>query len=330
MGKRWLLVVFLLLAVLACRGQTTVVIPAGTGVLDGYATDVDGADIPGASVVADGPDPADKRTTVSDGTGFFSLALRTGVPYRLTVSAKGFKDFQSDALTLTAGQEMNLGSVKLPTGEVAVSVDAISPQAAAIEEERAEIHQRVLGIIPNFYTVYEPESPPLSAKLKFKLALRSGTDPVAFVAAAFVAGIEQASDTTGYVQGAKGFGQRMGATYANGFSDVLIGGAVLPALLHQDPRYFYLGEGGKKKRTIHALSAPFVCRGDNGKTQFNFSSIGGDFASGGLSTLYYPQGNRGASLVFTSAAILTGGRMANALLQEFVLGRFTSRGKNAK
>lgn len=44
----------------------------------------------------------------------------------------------------------------------------------------------------------------------------------------------------------------------------MIGGAILPSLLHQDPRYFYQGTGTNESRTLHALSYPFVCKGDNG------------------------------------------------------------------
>ncbi len=101
----------------------------------------------------------------------------------------------------------------------------------------------------------------------------------------------------------------------------MIGGAILPSLLHQDPRYFYQGTGSTKSRFWHAVSAPFICKGDNGKLQFNYSSIGGDLASGALSNVYYPTSDRGASLVFTGALITTGGRVANALAQEFILHR---------
>ena len=79
-----------------------------------------------------------------------------------------------------------------------------------------------------------------------------------------IAGLDQAGNTPDYQQGAKGYGQRFGAVAAGGFSDILIGGAVLPAVLHQDPRYFYQGSGTTKSRLLHALSQPFICKGDDG------------------------------------------------------------------
>jgi hypothetical protein len=107
----------------------------------------------------------------------------------------------------------------------------------------------------------------------------------------------------------------------------MIGGAILPSLLHQDPRYYYRGTGTNKARALHAISSPFVCRGDSGKMQPNFSSIGGDLSSSALSNLYYPPSNRGSGLVFQNFFITTGERMLSALVQEFVLGRITARQK---
>jgi len=108
----------------------------------------------------------------------------------------------------------------------------------------------------------------------------------------------------------------------------MIGGAILPSLLHQDPRYFYRGTGTNKSRLLHAISNPFICRGDNGHLQPNYSSIGGDLASSALSNLYYPPSNRGAGLVFENLLISTGQRMLSSVVQEFVLHKLTPRAKD--
>ena len=89
----------------------------------------------------------------------------------------------------------------------------------------------------------------------------------------------------------------------------MIGGAILPSLLHQDPRYFYQGTGTTGSRIRHAMFNPFVARGDNGKWQPNYSSLGGDLAASALSNLYYPQADRGAGLVFGNFAIGTAERI---------------------
>jgi hypothetical protein len=102
---------------------------------------------------------------------------------------------------------------------------------------------------------------------------------------------------------------------------------VLPSLLHQDTRYFYQGTGTTKSRLLHAISSPFVIQGDNGRRQFNFSGIGGNLAAGAIANAYYPDKDRGVNLVVRSALIGAGGRMVNALAQEFLLKKFTSRRK---
>lgn len=91
-----------------------------------------------------------------------------------------------------------------------------SSEEIATEQVATAEKQRVLGIVPNFYVVYDPHPAPLTTRLKFSLALKAQTDPVVFVGAALVAGIEQAGDTPNYGQGAKGYSQRLGANLRNG------------------------------------------------------------------------------------------------------------------
>ena len=116
---------------------------------------------------------------------------------------------------------------------------------------------------------------------------------------------------------------------ADGYSDILIGGAILPSLLHQDPRYFYQGKGTTKSRVFHAITSPFVCRGDNGQIQPNYSSIGGDLAASALENTFYPQSNRGAGLVFGHFALDTAERAVSSLAQEFLFRRLTPKPKHS-
>jgi hypothetical protein len=161
--------------------------------------------------------------------------------------------------------------------------------------------------------------------LKFHLATKFLTDPVTTAGFLLNAAIYQAAGYPSYRQGAKGFGQRLGATFVGGYTNILVGDAILPSLLHQDTRYFYQGTGTTKSRLIHALSSPFVIRGDDGRREINFSAIGGDLVSGAVANAYYPDKDRGARLVLSSALIGAGGRAANAVVQEFLLHKFTSR-----
>ena len=112
--------------------------------------------------------------------------------------------------------------------------------------------------------------------MKFDLAYKGLTNPTFFSFEGLWAGVEQAAHTPNYRQGAKGYGERFGANVASGVSEGLFANAILPSLLHQDPRYFYRGSGTKGSRALHSVIAPFVCTGDNGKLQPNYSQWGGD------------------------------------------------------
>ncbi len=312
--------------------SSSVALQQESGGISGTVTDLYGDILPGATVTLDGQLPADHHKVVANDDGAFAFeGLRGNMSYRITVSREGFATWTSAAITLAPGQHVFLSGVDLKIEAEQTSVTVYgSTEQIAVEQVRIEEQQRVLGFIPNFYVVYDSQNAvPLTTKLKFKLALRVSIDPISVAAVTSMAGIKQAANTPDYVQGAKGYGQRVGAISADSFSDILIGGAILPSLLHQDPRYFYQGTGTTKSRLPHALFSPFICRGDNGRWQPNYSSLGGDLASSALSNAYYPQSNRGAGLVFGNFAIGTVERMASGFAQEFIWRKFTPRANGA-
>jgi len=294
--------------------------------ISGTVLDLNGDLVPGARVVLDGPQSGDHREAIASDDASFAFAnLTPGIPYRVSIRTKGFADWTSAPIILAPGQYEFLTDVRIKVegAETSVTVYA-SNEELAVEQVRLEEQQRVFGFIPNFYVVYDSKNAvPLTAKLKFKLAMRVSVDPVTIGGIAGMAAINQAADRPDFVQGAKGYGQRFGAIAADGESDILIGGAILPSLLHQDPRYFYQGTGTTSSRMRHAIFSPFVCMGDNGRIQPNYSSLGGDLASSALSNAYYPQSNRGIGLVFGSFAIGTAERMVSGIAQEFILPRLT-------
>jgi hypothetical protein len=264
------------------------------GTIVGTAMDTNGGTIPNASVLVQGIAPADRFTAQTNGLGFFQISgVNAGVSYRLTVSAKGFGDWSLPSVTLTPGQFLDVTGITLAVIDTVTVQAAFSTDEIATQQVDLETKQRAFGILPMFYAVYDPNTVPLGSKLKFKLALRTAIDPFSIGADFFLAGVKQASDTPSYGQGTLGYAKRVGADCANGFTDIMIGRAALPAVLHQDPRYFYQGTGSKKSRVLHALSGPFIAKGDNGHWQPNFSSVGGYLASGAIANTYYPERNRG-------------------------------------
>jgi hypothetical protein len=247
--------------------------------------------------------------------------------FHLTTTAEGFVT-QTISNTLRPGEDYVVPPIVMSLATV-VTVVRVSPSTEEIAQEEFKDlkQQRVLGIVPNFYVSYADEAAPLTPKRKFELALKATTDPVTTLAVSAIAGVDQATNRfSGYGQGAQGYAKRYGASYANLASGLWIGGAVLPSILKQDPRYFYKGTGSKRSRFLYAVSRPFICKGDNQRWQPNYSSVLGDLAAGGISNLYIPERDRhGARLTFENAGIALGTTAAINVLQEFVLHRFTSK-----
>ena len=299
---------------------------AQTGTVSGTVTDTYGDVVPGATVALEGASPADRQSTTANDTGFFKFdGLKPGVTYVVKISAPNFDNWISPTISIAPGQYFDLVGIKLRLANAETSVTVLaSTEQIATQQVHIEEEQRVLGFIPNFYVVYDAkDAVPMTTKLKFQMALRVSVDPVSFAGAVFLGAVNQAADTPDYRQGWLGYGQRVGAVYADGFTDIMFGGAILPSLLHQDPRYFYQGTGTVKSRLRHAMSNPFIARGDNGKLQPNFSSIGGDLISASISNAYYPQSNRGLGLTFENLGIDTAERVASSIIQEFVIRKLT-------
>jgi hypothetical protein len=148
---------------------------------------------------------------------------------------------------------------------------------------------RLFFALPNFLTVQNSGNiPPLTAGQKFKVVARGSFDPVQIVWYGALSGISQAEDSEpGFGQGAGGYGKRYGAYAADGTIENFFVGAILPSVLHQDPRYFQSGQGSFFQRTGYAVSRIVVTRSDSGSRQFNFSEIFGSAIASAISTYSY-------------------------------------------
>jgi hypothetical protein len=195
---------------------------------------------------------------------------------------------------------------------------ALTQQEKAELQLRQQEKQRIAGVVPNFNVSYNEDAAPLSPKQKLQLAFHSATDPVSFGVAAFDAGFSQAEgDFPGYGEGAQGYAKRFGASYADNFDGTMLGNAIFPILLKQDPRYFRRGKGRFTTRFLYSISTTVWCRNDNGSHGPNYSNILGNLAAGGISNLYYPASDRGAGLTFERGFTVTAYGAAGGIFNEF-------------
>lgn len=301
--------------------------PSAPGSVNGTVVDASGAVVAGARVKLTEEDASQALEAVADLDGQFFFPKVAPGAFKLTITSAGLAA-QTYSGVVHPGQTETIPRVVLAVAPNVTEVDVgVSRFEVAEEQIRVEEKQRVLGVIPNFYVTYVPNAAPLSTKLKFELAWKSVIDPFTFVVVGGAAGVEQwQNHFEGYGQGAEGYAKRFGAGYADTVTSTFIGGAILPALLKQDPRYFYKGTGSRSSRIFYAISMAVICKGDNGKWQLNYSGILGSLAAGGISNLYYPaQDRNGASLTFENAGISVASSAVGNLLQEFVIRKLTPK-----
>ena len=296
------------------------------GSIHGTVEDSNGNAIAGARVSLALDLAKAQDTMLTDTTGYFNFpGLKPG-GYRVKITSQGFADWTATEIDLPPGKNYELPPIMLRIASTNADVEVVAtPHEVAEEQMREEEKQRLIGVFPNFYVTYIWKAVPLSSGQKFRLALRTSVDPVTFLLAGATAGIEQWQDSfSGYGQGGDGYAKRLGASYADSFTATILGGAVFPSILHQDPRYFYKGTGSISSRALYAISTAVICRGDNGRWQPNYSNLLGNLASAGISNLYYPASNRdGAGVTIDNALINTAEGAAGALLQEFIFKKFT-------
>lgn len=296
------------------------------GSVSGTIVDKTGTAIVGARIQLahdDGSSPNIETTTGEDGS--FSFANVAPGAFHLTIASQGFTT-QSTPGLLHSGQACIVPPISLVIATEVTEVKVqLTPVELAQEQLKEQEKQRVLGVIPNFYVTYAPDPAPLSSKQKFGLAWKSTVDPIRFIVVGAIAGGDQATDRfSGYGQGAEGYAKRYGAAYADYITGTFIGGAILPSLFKQDPRYYYKGVGSTRSRFLYAVANAVICKGDNGHWQANYSNILGSLASGGISNLYYPASDRnGAGLTFENALIGIGASAVVNVLQEFVIRKLT-------
>lgn len=298
---------------------------AGNASISGTVLDTNGDVLQGATVTLSGPSGFHTQSAESGDDGQFTFSGLSAGTYKVIVTGTGMSRFSSVQISLRSDEVYMLPPVTL-TVSGAVTTVTVSGNKEELAEEQVEIavHQRVAGIIPNFYSSYDWNAPPMESKQKFQLSFRSMFDPVEFAGVAFVAGAEQYKNVfPEYGGGIEGYGKRYGAEFANHISADFLGKALYPSIFHQDPRYFYKGKGSTWSRAMYAMSAAVMARDDDGRWKPNYSNVLGNFSAAAISNLYYPASDRGASLIVFNGLANTGADAAVNLIREFVLKGLT-------
>jgi len=177
--------------------------------------------------------------------------------------------------------------------------DAATPPASHEQPNdappSAPANDRIFGILPNYATVERDRTAQqLSSRQEFQLAGLGSFDPYVFPYVGVMVGLGQGGQQS-YVR-----------RYATAMADNSIGNfmtsAILPSLLHQDPRYYARERGSVFGRAVYALSRSIITRSSAGRAQFNYSEMAGNFSAAAISNGYYPSSDRSAAGTLTRFA----------------------------
>ena len=292
--------------------------------VDGTVKDGGGLAVAGAIVTLGTATGAEQRTTTTDQAGTFHFGDVAAGSYNVTVAAGGFAVWTANVTAGVLNQAPVAAVLQVSPMTSTIEVTP-PPKELAAEQLKSEEKQRVLGVFPHFLVTYEPNAAPLTAGQKFHLGFKTLVDPVTLLGTGIDAGIQQAQNKyPEFGQGVEGYAKRFGARYTSHISGVMIHHVILQAVFHQDPRYFYKDTGSFRSRVWYSIWTAFVCKGDNGRWQPDYSDVLGGAAASQVSRLYYPYTSRPWLRLFHNVLEGFGGRAEDHLLEQFVVRRFTT------
>jgi hypothetical protein len=206
-----------------------------------------------------------------------------------------------------------------PSDSVAISLPDPAPQDKK-DDSQGQQTKRMFWLVPNFAAVNaHTQLPPLSTREKFVLAAHdSVVDYSSFTWAGILAAQAMALNSDPELGGGfAGYGRYYWRTFTDGVSGTFFTEAIVPAITHEDPRYYTMGQGGFFHRTGYAISRAFVTKTDSGGTSFNFSEVVGNGLEAGLSNAYYPPQERGLNQTALNFGTQMESAVLNHIFQEF-------------
>lgn len=196
---------------------------------------------------------------------------------------------QQDQLQALNSNEPTVTDRSEPEKPAAPHSDTEVSKPAKPAAQRKTSNDRLFFALPNFFTLENAAgAPPMTVGEKFKTTARGSFDPVEFGFYSIQAGISQlAGHDSSYGQGVEGYAERLAVRFADSTIENFMTRAIVPSLLHEDPRFFQKGSGGFWHRTSYALTRILVTRTDSGASTFNFSEILGAAGAAGISAYAY-------------------------------------------
>jgi hypothetical protein len=168
-----------------------------------------------------------------------------------------------------------------------------APSGTKIDEVQTK---RIMGVLPNFRSVSAGEVvPPETARQKLVTATEDNFDYTSLFFAGVIAADSFVSKATPeFHQGAAGYARYYWHTVADQGIENYFVELIVPAVTHEDSRYYAMGRegGGFWKRAGYSVSRAVVTKKDSGGATFNISEVAGSGIASGISLFYYPTEQR--------------------------------------
>jgi len=153
-----------------------------------------------------------------------------------------------------------------------------------------------MGVLPNFRSVSAgAKVPKETTREKLITATEDNYDYTSLLFAGFIAADSFATKSTPeFHQGAAGFARYYWHTVADQSVENYFVEMIVPAISHEDSRYYALGtEGGSfLHRAGYSFSRVLITRTETDKRTFNYSEVIGSAAASSISGFYYPSKER--------------------------------------
>lgn len=160
---------------------------------------------------------------------------------------------------------------------------------------------------------------PMTVQQKGYFALHQLTDPANLGTILGISAITVGADShSAYGPGLKGFAYSVGVSVSQDATGLFFGAFAIPAIAHQDPRYFRMPQARFTKRLLYSLSRTVISRSDSGRSMPNYATLLTYPIGAEIANLYvpgiHPDGPSTVRRIFTGYAL----DPTNSLLNEFL------------
>ena len=200
-----------------------------------------------------------------------------------------------------AGVSSSSDTASLPDSpEPTAQTYPVSPTGNQVPPKGSAVAERFLNAVDPGYlqvgdkwdvTINKGEKVrPYTKRDKLQYALEEELSPFTVFDAAWSAGYEHLRDANPHFgSDSAGYGERFGAAMFRQGTYRLFGDGILPALLHEDPRYYRVADGSLLHRGTQSILQVIVSHRDDGTRGVNYATLGGEVISNSLPLTFYPQ-----------------------------------------